>query len=262
VRAAAKWSHDGNTTPGSPRIAEPSLRLRVPGGEERPRSGSLAGRRRSFGVRSRGLLAVIGLVALQMAATAMQASLDRQTLSEAAALGQSRSERDRARFHAPYRLTVSKAPVDFIEVITPFRRVVLEAEARALTGDRSFGQRQAMELLGSGPPTVDVIVEMTFHPLHTFVGVPAYGMTLVARGAPPVQPRSIDRIPRHGPRVEGAPLPAPRGIPLPTDEPMLGGSMIGHFDALVLDPSGQYDVVIDDAGRELARARADLGRMR
>jgi hypothetical protein len=30
----------------------------------------------------------------------------------------------------------------------------------------------------------------------------------------------------------------------------------------VLNPSGQYDVVIDDAGQELARARVDLARMR
>jgi hypothetical protein len=207
-------------------------------------------------------LAVIACLLLVHTAAAMQTTLDSNAVNEALTFGRSRSERDRARFHAPYRLVVNGAPVDFIEVITPFRRLVLEAESRALIGDRSFGQRQALEWLGSGPPTLEVMVEMTFHPLHTFVGVPAYGLALVARGGPAVQPRSIDRLPRHGPRVEGAPRPTPRATPIPTDEPMLGGAMIGHFDAQLLDPTGEYDIVVDDGGKELARARADLKRMR
>ncbi len=208
------------------------------------------------------LIGMAGLLLVQVGAAAMQTTLDPRAVSDAVALGQSRGERERARFHMPYRLVVSRAPVDFVEVVTPFRRIVLEAEARAQTGDRSFGQRQAIELMGSGPATLDVVVEMTFHPLHTFVGVPDYGVTLVASGMPAVSPRVVDRVPRHEPRVAGAPLPNPRAIPVPSDQPMLGGSMVAHFDVQVLNPLGRYDVVIDEAGKELARAPLDLARMR
>ena len=94
------------------------------------------------------LIGMAGLLLVQVGAAAMQATLDPRAVSDAVALGQSRGERERARFHMPYRLVVSRAPVDFVEVVTPFRRIVLEAEARAQTGDRAFGQRQAIELLG------------------------------------------------------------------------------------------------------------------
>lgn len=206
--------------------------------------------------------AAIVLLSLHAAAAAMQPLLDPQAVSEAVRLGQFRGERERARFHAPYRVDVARAPVDFIELITPFRRIVLEAQARAQAGDRTFGQRQAIDLLAAGPPVLTVIVELTFHPQHTFVGVPAYGVALVGRGAPPVQPRSIDRIPRHGPRVEGAPLPGAPGVPVLTDQPMLGGSMVASFDVQLLNATGRYDVVIDDAGKELARVSVDLGKLR
>jgi len=34
------------------------------------------------------------------------------------------------------------------------------------------------------------------------------------------------------------------------------------FDAIALSPSGMYDVVISEGGKELARARVDLARLR
>lgn len=208
------------------------------------------------------LPAAAALLLLQGAAAAMQTPLDALAVGDALVLGQRRGERERARFHEPYRVVVDMAPVDYIELVTPFRRVVLEAEARVAVNDRTFGQRQALELLGTGPLTLDVIVEMTFHPLHTFVGVPAYGVRLVPREGLAVSPRGIDRIPRHGPRIDGAPRLDPGVIPLPTDQPMTGGAMIARFDAQVLNPMGQYDVVIDEAGKELARAPVNLARTR
>ena len=168
----------------------------------------------------------------------------------------------RTRFHAAYRLPVNRPAVDYIEVVTPFRRIVLEAEARAATGDRTFGQRRGLELLGTGPLVIELVVEMTFHPLNTFVGVPDYAIALVSKGAPPLRPRLIDRFPRHGQRVEGAPLPNPNAIPLTTDQPLLGGAMVAPFDVQLVNATGVYDVVVEEGGKELARARVDFGRMR
>ena len=208
-------------------------------------------------------------IALLATATALagtvQVSLDPRAISEAIAIGQSRIERDRTRFHAPYRLAVNKAPVDYVDVITPFRRIVLAAEARAQIGDRSFGQRQAFELVAAAPADIELYVELTFHPLNTFVGVPGYTVSLVEQGSARVQPRSLERVPRHDPRVEGTPLllPVPGGVPLPRrGQPMLGGTLIARFDARPLKPAGVYDVVIEEAGKELARARVDFSRLR
>jgi hypothetical protein len=204
----------------------------------------------------------ICIVALAASTGAVQTALDARAVNEAIAIGQSTAVRERTRFHATYRLLVNRAPIDYIEVVTPFRRIVLEAEARAAIGDRTFGQRRGLELLGTGPLVIELVVEMTFHPLNTFVGVPDYAIALIAKGLPPLRPRAIDRFPRHGPRVEGAPLPSPNAIPLSTDQPLLGGAMVARFEAQLVNATGVYDVVVEEGGKELARARADLASMR
>jgi len=205
------------------------------------------------------------MLAAQLTALAMQAALDPRAVSEAIAIGQTRADRDRARFHAPYRLVVGKPPVDAVEVITPFRRVELVAEARAQVGDRTFSQRQALEMLSATPPGLEVQVEFTFHPLNTYVGVPDYVISLIGRDGVRVRPDAIDRTPRYGARVEGSPLPlpVPGGLIVPKEsQPMLGGTVTARFDLRAVVPDGQYDVVIDEAKKELARVRASLERMR
>ena len=202
-------------------------------------------------------------VFVEAAGAAMQATLGPRDATDAVSIGQSRRERDRSGFHTPYRLVVNRPPVDYIEVITPFRRVVLAAESRAALGDRAFGQRQALEMLAAAPPTVDTVVELTFHPLNTFVGVPDYAVTLEEPGRPPARPRAIDRIPRHGPRVDGAPLLNPNTVPLAgANQPLTGGAMVAHFAAQTLSGAGSYDLVIAEAGKELARTRVDFSKLR
>jgi hypothetical protein len=202
-------------------------------------------------------------VLVEAAGAAMQPTLGPRDATDAVSIGQSRRERDRSRFHTPYRLVVSRPPVDYIEVITPFRRIVLAAESRAEIGNRAFGQRQALEMLAAEPPTVDTLVELTFHPLNTFVGVPDYAVTLVERGLPPVRPRATDRIPRHGPRVDGTLLLNPNPAPFAgSNQPLSGGTMVAHFDAQTLNGAGGYDLVIAEAGKELARARVDFSKLR
>ena len=203
------------------------------------------------------------VVGVQFTLAGMDATLDLRGINEAVTLGQSRSDRDRARFHTPYRLDVNRAPVDYIELVTPFRRIVLAAESRAKTGDRLFGQRHALEILAAAPPTVEVVVELTFHPQHTFVGVPDYAIGLVERASPSIRPRETARIPRHGLRVEGSPLPDANTVALPgKDQPMVGGAIVARFDAQIFSRSGTYEIVIEDAGKELARARVDFAKLR
>src|SRR5262245_16921436 len=118
-------------------------------------------------------------------AGAVQPVLDRRGIEEAILIGQSRFDAERARFHTGYRIQVSRQPVDWIDVITPFHRVALAAEEKARLGDRVFGQREANAALNAAPNVIELLFELTFHPLNTFVGVPAYDVALTrANGKP------------------------------------------------------------------------------
>jgi hypothetical protein len=195
---------------------------------------------------------------------AMQATLDRRALEEAMAIGQSRIAVERSRFHAPYTIAVARAPVDAIHVVTPFRRVVVTAEEQARRGDRAFGQKQALDALT--PDQLDIYVELTFHPFNTYIGVPVYETVLVdPRTMQRMLPRGIERFPRFGPKVEGSLLPsAGTGGPLPPpgSQSLLGGTIVAGFDTTILDPDASYEVVVGESGKELARVRVDLAKLR
>ena len=211
-----------------------------------------------------GLL-VISLIAATTSLLSFERTLDPRSLADAIDLGQSRLDDLRSRFHAPYHVEVGRAPVDYVEVVTPFRRVALEAEARTRAGERLFGQREALAALGTEPSRVDIVVEMTFHPLNNFIGVPDYAVTLRAMDdAPPLLPRQIGRIPRYGPRLSAArPYPYSGGTPVPSgSQPLLGGTIVATFDGLALDALGTYWAVVSDSDKELARARVDFAKLR
>ena len=132
-----------------------------------------------------------------------------------------------------YRLAMSRPPVDWIDVITPFHRVALAAEAQARLGDRVFGQREASAALSAAPNLVELLIELTFHPLNTFVGVPAYDVTLQRGQDKPIKPRSpsIDIRDSVRERMTNAPAPPnPNAAPiLGSGQPMLGGTMVVQF---------------------------------
>jgi hypothetical protein len=219
--------------------------------------------------------AAVLLTAIAIAASvrvvAMQPVLDAPALQEAIAIGQSRLAAERARFHQPYRIPIGTAPVDYVDIVTPFRRVELAAEALAAAGEHGFGQRQALEILGAAPDQIDAYVELTFHPLNTYIGVPDYDVMLLTNGGNGrVLPLTIDRIPRYGARVDGLPLPLPTpggSVRVPKgSQPMLGGTIIARFDARMIDPGGSYDVVVTEAraadGRGGHRDRSRAGQPR
>jgi len=198
--------------------------------------------------------------------SAFEPVLDRRGIEQAIFMGQSRFDAERARFHSGYRLTIARAPVDWIDVITPFYRVALAAEAKARLGDRVFGQREAAAALSAAPNLIELVVELTFHPLNNYVGVPAYVVTLNRGQEKPIAAQFTNRYPRFGPRTEagGAPaLPNPNAAPiLGSGQPMLGGTLVVQFAAEAIDPKARYDVVMTEAGKEIVRTGVDFGRMR
>ena len=211
------------------------------------------------------VVVVVVLAAFTAAVSAFEPSLDPRSLADAIDLGQSRIDDMRSRFHAAYHIEVMQAPVDYIEVVTPFRRIALDAEARTRAGERLYGQREALATLADNPSRFDVVVELTFHPLNNYVGVPPLAVVLVQPGGKALEPRTLSRVPRFGPRVSGMPLPypyvansaAPQG-----SQPLLGGSIIATFDGTALDARGTYLTLIRDSGKDVAKATMDLARLR
>jgi hypothetical protein len=206
-----------------------------------------------------------GVVLATSAVSGFERSLDLPLLNAATAIGESRIESVRAQYHRPYRLQVAKAPIDYIDVVTPFRRIVRIAEDRARAGARPLGQRETLDAAGDRIGLVEFVVELTFHPLNAYVGVPLYEVELAADAAPArLLPVQIHRTPRFGARVDGTPPLSPN-VPLNVpggSEPILGGTVVAGFDAIGLDPAGVYDVVVRDEGKELARVRVNLGSLR
>lgn len=216
------------------------------------------------------LLAALVAALAAIPARAIEMTLDRRSIEQALDIAHSGIQSTRFRFHADYRFTVAKAPIDFIEIVSPFRRLVLEAETSFRQGRRMFGQREALAALQPDPDRVEVFVEVTFHPQNAFVTVPEYGVELVpvGRGGAGVRPGTIDRLARFGPRVDSSSYPFPYPYPVaprvPTGtQPLLGATMIARFDGDTIDPIGVYEVVIKDGGKELGRTwRVDLAKLR
>ncbi len=214
------------------------------------------------------LVAVV-LVGVSLCGRPLQAflaALDSQSINQAIAIGQTSIERDRREFHQPYRVVVARPPVDYIDLITPFRRVVIAAESQARQGSRRFGQRSALAILDAAPMQITLRVELTFHPQNTFVGVPDYNVALV-NGSARVAALSIAREARFVVRTDDAlpPLSQPGGLirgPAATSLPMLGGALVAVFDGRALSQTGSYDVVVSELGQELARARFALDALR
>ncbi len=193
--------------------------------------------------------------------------LDTRAIQDAIVIGHSSLESERRRFHQPYRVSSTSPPVDFVDVITPFRRIAMAAEARARQGDHGFGQRDALELLSREGTHVTVRAEFTFHPLNTFVRVPDYRVVLIGQGQVPVASSGSDRLARFGPRTNDdlPSAPTPGGFARLTpgrSQPMLGATLVATFERERIDPRGRYEVVVSEAGRELARAGMDMARLR
>jgi hypothetical protein len=207
--------------------------------------------------------AVVSTITLSTVLTAVEFTLDRRGIEQAIYIGQGRdAERELAQ--RPYRLAINRPPLDYIDVVTPFRRVLLFTEQQRRIGNRSVGQRQAIELLNEAPGQIDLWVEFTFHPLNTYVGVPNYDVVLMTPTGMAIKPKALDRVPRFGPRMNTTPLPYPRQpgrFVVGDGQPMLSGTVAVSFDETQLTNS-VYDVVVSEAGKELGRARLALPQLR
>ena len=196
-------------------------------------------------------------------AAAVQTDVDLLAIDEALTLIRSGSAPELARFNELYRVKVEKAPVDYLEVVTPFRRIVLTGTARATAGDRGFGQRQAIDLLAESGGRLDIHAELTLNPLNTYIGVPDYVVAMINRSGTRTTATEVTRLSRWTARLPGPPAVGPFLAPtIPRGAPLVGATIIGGFELKGLMPAGTYDVVVELGGEELARAAVVLSGMR
>ena len=184
------------------------------------------------------------------AVSGFEPAITPRLIDEALGIGESRIDAVRTRFHQPYRLQVGRPPIDYVDVVTPYRRVVLLTEERTRLGIRGFTQREATAALGNQSGVVELRVEMTFHQQNAFVGVPDYGVELVAASPPTrLMPSNLERIPRFGARLNTT---GGGGSPL------VGGTIVATFPIAGLNGTGAYEVVVSEKGKELGRARVNF----
>jgi len=219
--------------------------------------------------RRLALSLLTAVIARQSGIRAVELRLDPATISQAISLGQTAIEADLVKVHRPYRVDVSRAPVDYLDVVTPFRRIVLAAQAKWRSGDRRWGQRQAIELEGAAPRQIDLYVELTFHPLNSFVLVPAYRVRIMPPSGGQIEPRNANNMPRYGARVDGGlvpftPTPLPGGAAPGRSQPMLGATLIASFDgdALAAACTRRCDIVIEEEGKMRVQVPLSLADMR
>jgi hypothetical protein len=156
---------------------------------------------------------------------------------------------ERTRFHASYLIPSSDPTVERVELLTPFRRVVVETERRLDFGDHQFGARQAAEAIKQWRSTLTISVRIRFHPQNVYVTVPPYEAMVASPGGDEVKLGSVRRTPLWA-------------RPDPNQKPAGGTALIGAIIESDFDIAGVgqttriVSVVLD--GKALARATIDF----
>jgi hypothetical protein len=120
--------------------------------------------------------------------------------------------------------------------------------------------------------SLEVVVELAFHPQNNYVGVPLIDVLLVPLDGPatamPLIADATDRIPRFGafwdplpPDTPWWPFPPVSRTVTPKAEPVTGGWVQARFDAALLT-TGRFDVVVKEGAKSLGVADFDFGALR
>jgi hypothetical protein len=219
-------------------------------------------------------LAVVALATLALAPRprALEANLTTQGIDDAIVFARMAQRAARQAFHDRYVRTVGDT-VRRISIVSEYRRVVLRTEEHIRLGDRSYGVRQLTDEIEPWRGSLEVVVDLAFHPQNTYVGVPLIDVLLVPLGGPgptamPIIADATDRIPRFGafwdplpPDTPWWPFPPVTRTVTPKAEPVTGGWVQARFEAAPL-VIGRFDVVVKEGAKTLGAADFDFGALR
>ncbi|MGD9903580.1 MAG: hypothetical protein AB7U83_08920 [Vicinamibacterales bacterium] len=205
------------------------------------------------------------------AVRAIEANLPTQGVDDAIVFARMARHEARQAFHDRYARTPGGA-VSRISIVSEYRRVVLRTEEKIRLGDRSYSVRQLTTELEPWRGQLEVIVDLVFHPMNTYVGVPLIDVLLAPLDGggdrTPLVAETTDRIPRFGgffdpppPDAPWWPFPPPAPTVTVRRDTVTGGWVLARFDATRL-ASGRFDVVVKDGATSLGSASFDFGALR
>jgi len=217
------------------------------------------------------LVLVAAVWAMSAGPSAIDIHLDQAAIEHAIDFGRQATREVRTAFHESY-LAAPGDTVRRISLVTEYRRIVLLMEEKRRLLDRNYGVRQMAEALKPWRGLLEVVVELQFHPMNTYVGVPPVEVLLVpldVRGSPtPYVADATDRLPHFGRFWDPPPMDSPwwpyptPGLPIIRGtEPLTGGWVQARFDAAGFD-HGRHEVLVKDGATTLARATFDFGALR
>ncbi|MEP6915555.1 MAG: hypothetical protein ABJC89_07905 [Acidobacteriota bacterium] len=161
------------------------------------------------------------------------------------------SEVQRAQFHAAYRVPVTDAFVETLEIITEYRRAVLLAEQRIAAGEWAFGlsSRWAEEALRPWKGKVSVRSRIRFHPQNVYPALPRIDIT-IGTGADLQSPLRTGSNPMYAPGIYAAGA-----------APLIGAEAEADFDA-ARAAQRVLDVIVRIQGGSDVHRAVDFGSLR
>ena len=158
-----------------------------------------------------------------------------------------RGEGAAATFHAAYiralDSTSGTITVQRVEIVTPYRRIVLHAEARRRLGDYVVGRADVGPLLREWRSRVSVVATVRFHPQNLLTSLPP----IEAQVRDPILDRTIDSL-----DVVRKPI-----TNIGTSRPFLGSTVETVYDAgLLASVNGTIAIILGN--KELARTSMDF----
>jgi hypothetical protein len=199
---------------------------------------------------ARGLVAAVLLaVVLHGDVAAIAVALRDRDIERALKLAQTFDDA-RARFHAPYVLTVNDPTLERVEVVTEYRRYVLTTEEQLRQGRWLFAQsiKDAQEMLRPWRGRMAILARLRFHPQNTLSALPLYDVTLAGPDL-----RAVD--------VVRTPITALRsGRPGDLFAPLMGATIEAVFDAASVAQTVR-PVRLSLDGQEVARITIDFAKL-
>lgn len=157
----------------------------------------------------------------------------------------------RARFHQAYDVAITDATVQHIEVITEFRRFVMEFERQNALGNWMMARggydpkgRTVKDILRDVRGQIAIRIDVRLHPLHSYSAVPPFEIAL---GEPSLLAVSVARTPVTSGSAENGFALTGAIIETAFNSPSVGDATL--------------PVQVSLAGKEIVRVRVDFSRL-
>ena len=194
------------------------------------------------------------LVAAAAAGSLLISSLGGAEMERALALARAR-DAERQQFHHRYLYELPGPVVTQIEVVTPFRRLVIIGEDHVARGDWMFtrGLREAEEAIKPMRDIMTIRATIRFNPLNTFIQSPPYTLALSARASDQLEPIGTNLTPQFSNEFK-----APDGKKLTGS--LIGATLESSFGAGLVGPAART-VAVTLEGKDVGHVRVDFSQL-